>query len=56
MSEHDPINKVRSGSSPQAVENTDYFVDRFKDQLQSEQRITFRSAIKRLMNLMDLID
>ena len=56
MSNTDPINKVRSGSSPQSVENIDFFIEKFKEQLKSEQKITFRTAIRRLMNLIDLID
>ena len=56
MSNTDPINKVRSGSSPQSVENIDFFIEKFKEKLKSEQKITFRTAIRRLMNLIDLID
>ena len=56
MNSTDPINKVRSGSSIRSVENIDFFIEKFKEQLQNEQRITFRTALRRLMNLIDLID
>ena len=29
MSNTDPINKVRSGSSPQSVENIDFFIEKY---------------------------
>ena len=56
MNSTDPINKVRSGSSIRSVENIDFFLKKFKEQLESEQKIVFRTALKRLMNLVDLID
>ena len=31
INNNDPINKVRSGSSPQSIENIDFFIEKFKE-------------------------
>ena len=50
------LNEYRVGASPQNVENVEYFLERFKEQLSSDKKMAFRASIKTLMNLMDLID
>ena len=50
------LNEYGVGASPQNVENVEYFLERFKEQLCSDKKMTFRASIKTLMNLMDLID
>ena len=53
--EEPSLNEYRGGS-PQSIDNIDYFLERFQEQLSSKKQMTFRTAVKRLMNLMDLID
>ena len=45
MNSTDPINKVRSGSSIRSVENIDFFIEKFKEQLQICQNKCIRFCL-----------
>ena len=45
------------GGSPECIEsNLDYFTRKLKEQHESNIKMTFREWLKRILNLVDLID
>ena len=50
------MNKSFGGSPACTEENLDYFTEKLREQIQSNEKMTFRQWLNKMMNLMDLID